>query len=356
MAVPVTNAATDFLFMNINSTGTRPSSNPTNDIDANIVLVSPSASGLSVGSTPTIGPLKGTTVLPNNVIPFDLVNLSSNPIPNWGDTNNSALLSKLLRSVLGLNTMTISNYVAPGSTEKAVIMDPISGGVLYTVYTDPNGYTVNVATNSSITVYQDVNSNPVQYYDGKTYHSLQADYIASQDGTLMVYIQPPANYDQSTFNMTGDYDLFGHPGDEWRYYYVSAYSSDMTSSPTVSDAGPFRSSGGATPFIGFTIPSAQHVSGSNNSDSQVAGYVLCQGTMQWPSLNTSAETFADILVYKAMSLLDTFPIGDVGALMSFLKAQYPNASFVTAATENDEISLVFARNIFSYFNAAQQLL
>jgi len=356
MAVPVTNAATDFLFMNINNTGTRPSSNPANDIDANIVLVSPSASGLSVGSTPTTGPLKGTTVLPNNVIPFDLVNLSSNPIPNWGDRNNSALLSKLLRSVLGLNTMTISNYVAPGSTEKAVIMDPISGGVLYTVYTDPNGYTVNVATNSSITVYQDVNSNPVQYYDGKTYHSLQADYIASQDGTLMVYIQPPANYDQSTFNMTGDYDLFGHPGDEWRYYYVSAYSSDMTSSPTVSDAGPFRSSGGATPFIGFTIPSAQHVSGSNNSDSQVAGYVLCQGTMQWPSLNTSAETFADILVYKAMSLLDTFPIGDVGALMSFLKAQYPNASFVTAATENDEISLVFARNIFSYFNAAQQLL
>ena len=88
--------------------------------------------------------------------------------------------------------------------------------------------------------------------------------------------------------------------------------------------------------------------------------ILCKGLTQWPSLNSNSETFADVLVYKAMSLWDIFPIGDVGtlmaSLMAFLKAQFPNAVFVTPSTENDEISLVFAKNIFSYFNAAQQSL
>ena len=64
------------------------------------------------------------------------------------------------------------------------------------------------------------------------------------------------------------------------------------------------------------------------------------------------EVFSDVLIYKSMSLLDTFPIGDPDILISFLTAQYPNAPFVT----NDEINLVFAKNIVSYFNAAQQVL
>jgi hypothetical protein len=85
---------------------------------------------------------------------------------------------------------------------------------------------------------------------------------------------------------------------------------------------------------------------------QVRGYVLVQGILQWPNLNTNAETFADVLIYKAMSLLDTFPIGDPEVLISFLKAQYHDAPFVA----NDEIDTVFARNITSYFNAAQQAL
>src|SRR4051812_4388012 len=38
---------------------------------------------------------------------------------------------------------------------------------------------------------------------------------------------------------------------------------------------------------------------------QVQGYVLAQGILQWPHLNTNAESFADVLVYKALSLLDT---------------------------------------------------
>jgi len=51
-----------------------------------------------------------------------------------------------------------------------------------------------------------------------------------------------------------------------------------------------------------------------------------------------------------MSLLDTFPIGDPETLIAFLTAQYPGAPFVT----NDEINIVFSRNIVSYFNTLQQ--
>ena len=80
--------------------------------------------------------------------------------------------------------------------------------------------------------------------------------------------------------------------------------------------------------------------------------MLVQGIMQWPHLNTNAETFADVQVYKAMSVLDTFPIGDPEVLIAFLKAQYPERR---SSTTTRSIS-VFARNIVSYFNALQQAL
>ena len=323
MAVPVLNPASDFLFQNI-GTLPRPAHNPANDIEANIVLAAPTVSGMSPGTVPTTGPNVGMPVLPNNVIPFDLVKATV-PIVNWGDTNNAKLMTQLLTSVLGLNTVPMSPIVLPGSTLVAQVMDPVNGGPLYSIYTDPNGLTVNVPTNFGVTVYQDVNSNPVQYYDGKTFHSLQADYIASPDGTLMYYIQPPSTYDQTSFNLVGDYDLFGHPGDEWRYYLVSGMSANMTSEPTVTGVGPFLSSTGTTPYTGFTIASSQHAKGGSN---QVQGYVLVQGILQWPNLNSNAETFADVLVYKAMSLLDTFPIGDPEVLISFLEAQYPGAFLI----------------------------
>ena len=362
MAVPVLNPASDFLFTN-STTGQRSLHNPANDIEANIVLAAPTASGLSAGTVPVTGPNAGTTILPNNVIPFDLVKGVSS-IVNWGDTTNAGLLTQLLTSVLGLNTVPMSPQVLPGSTKVVDVMDTAGGGILYSVYTDPNGLTVNIPTNFGITVYQDVNSNPIQYFDGKTFHSLQADYIASSDGTVMYYIQPPAAYDQTTVDLHGDYDLFGHPGDEWRYFLVSGMSANMTSEPTVSGVGPFLSSTGATPYTGFTIAPSGHkivmwrdpLTGQPQpiytDQNQVQGYVLVQGILQWPNLNTNAETFADVLIYKAMSLLDTFPIGDPEVLISFLKAQYHDASFVA----NDEINTVFARNITSYFNAAQQAL
>jgi hypothetical protein len=201
----------------------------------------------------------------------------------------------------------------------------------------------------AISVYQDVNGNPVQYYDGKTFHSLQADYVATGDGTVTYYIEPPSTYDQSSLSVVGDYDLFGHPGDQWRYYLVSGTSANMTSQSSVNGYGPFMSSSGATPFTGFNVATSQH---GPSGAKQVQGYVLVQGVLQWPNLNTNTETFADVQVYKSMSLLDTFPIGDPDVLVAFLKAQYPGAPFV----KNDDVNLVFARNIISYFNASQQSL
>ncbi len=174
----------------------------------------------------------------NNAIPFDLIK-STVPIVNPADSNNAKPLTQLLTSVLGLNTVPMTLAVLPGSTLLAQVMDPVHGGPLYSIYSDPNGLTVNVPTNFGITVYQDANGNPIQYYDGKTFHSLQSDYVASPDGTVMYYIEPPSTYDQTAFNLWGDYDLFGHPADQWRYYLVSGMSANMTSSPTVTGVGPF---------------------------------------------------------------------------------------------------------------------
>ena len=319
------------------------------------MLAAPTLSGISARTVPTTGPNVGQPVVPNNVIPSDLVK-STVPIVNWGDSNNAKLLTQLLTSVLGLNTVPMTLAVLPGSTLLAQVVDPVHGGPLYSIYSDPNGLTINVPTNFGITVYQDVNGNPIQYYDGKTFHSLQSDYVASPDGTVMYYIEPPSTYDQTAFNLLGDYDLFGHPADEWRYYLVSGMSANMTSGPTVTGIGPFLLSG---EYAGFNIATSQHAAGGAN---QVQGYVLVRGVLQYPNLNTSAETFADVLVYKALSLLDTFPIGDPEVLIAFLEAQYAGASFIADNTlvpprpGNDEISLVFAKNIISYFGAQQQTL
>jgi hypothetical protein len=351
MAVPVLDSPADFLFHDPASKQPAPAKNPANDIEANVVLVAPTASGASAGTIQTAGPDEGLPVPPNNVIPFDLVKTAAGAAPvSWGDSANSKLLTQLLTSALGQATVPMTGVLPPGSTLVQSVADPVNGGTLYTTYTDPNGFTINVAANPAITVYQDVNGNPVSYYDGKEHHSLQADYVASADGTIMYYIQPPAGYDQSAFDLSGDYDLIGHPGDEWRYYLVSGFSADMTSDPTVAGSGPFLSSSGAgSSYTGFTIASAQHASSGEN---QVKGYVLIRGVLQWPSLNATAETFADLMIYKAMSLVDTFPIGDPEVLATFLMAQYPRS----ALTTNADITTVFARNIVSYFNATQQAL
>ncbi len=59
-------------------------------------------------------------------------------------------------------------------------------------------------------------------------------------------------------------------------------------------------------------------------------------------------------VYKAMSLFDTFPIGDPEVLTNYLTAQYPGAPFI--ATLNADIVDAFVNNIISYFNSAQAAL
>ena len=350
MAVPVTNPAATFLFQPVGGTGPAPANNPANDIESNVVLVEPTQSGLSAYSTPTTGPNPNMPVLPNNVIPFDLFKGFATQlnygITSWGDSVNTRILTQLMTSVLGQNAVVMTASVLPGSTKVADVLDPAAGGVLYSVYLDPNGLTVNVPAKLGITVLADVNGNPIQYFDGKTYHSLQADYIASPDGSIMYYIQPPSTYDQSQFSLAGDYDPAIHPGDEWRYYLVSGASSNMTSEPTVDGSGVFSGGGSA-----FTVAEAQHDKNGNN---QVQGFVLIKGILQWPHLNSNAEIFSDVLVYKAMSLFDTFPIGDPEVLTNYLAAQYPGAPFVT--TPNADITNVFVRNIISYFNSAQAAL
>ena len=88
---------------------------------------------------------------PNNVIPFDLAkNVAS--IVNWGDSTNAKLLAQLLTSALGLNTVPMSPAALPGSTLVATVADPVNGGTLFTIYTDPNGLPVNVPRNFGITV------------------------------------------------------------------------------------------------------------------------------------------------------------------------------------------------------------
>ncbi|GLQ91517.1 beta strand repeat-containing protein [Dyella acidisoli] len=353
-AVPVIDSVSDFLFQPPRSPVTSPR-NPYNDVEANVVLVAPTASGLSIGTVPTSGTGQGLPVLPNNVIPFDI---PKNPaqLVNWGDSANAKLLSALTLSITRQNTVPMSAFAPAGSTKVTDVVEP-GGSTVYTVYLDPNGLTVNVPITAGTLVYQDVNGNPIQYYDGKLYHSLQADYVPTVDGTITYYIQPPSTYDQSVFNLAGDDDLYGTPGDQWRYYLVSGISSDMTASESLQSSGPFLNS---AEFTGFTIADTMH--SKTTGQCQVKGYVLVQGVMQWPNLNVAAESFADVQVYKAMSVLDTFPIGDPDVLIRFLRAQYPAASFVgktvgsTITPDNTEIELVFAKNIATYFNTLQQAL
>ena len=81
-----------------------------------------------------------------------------------------------------------------------------------------------MATRSSITT-------------ARLYRTLQADYLPTVDGTITYFIQPPSTYDQTVFDLAGDDDLYGNPGDQWRYYLVSGVSSNMTSSESVNPSG-----------------------------------------------------------------------------------------------------------------------
>jgi len=131
----------------------------------------------------------------------------------------------------------------------------------------------------------------------------------------------------------------------------------MTSEPSVQGYGPFRASNSSTsPYTGFSIASTSHaaVAGGGTGPLLVQGYVLVKSVVQWPHLNTNAEIFADVNIYKAMSLWDMFPVGDLGVMVAWLKGAYPGAELWSASDGGKEVGLVMARNIATYFNGMQQ--
>ena len=154
------------------------------DIEANVVLVAPTSTGQSAGTAQATGPSTGLPIPPNNVIPFDLVKTAAS-IVWWGDSSNNKLLGALITSALGQNVVPMSRTVLEGSTVTGRDQEPRRWSPLPRATSDPNGFVVNVATDPSITVFQDVNGNPISYFDGQEYRSLQADYVASGDGTIL---------------------------------------------------------------------------------------------------------------------------------------------------------------------------
>lgn len=116
-------------------------------------------------------------------------------------------------SITRQNIVPMSALAPTGATKVTDVAEP-GGSTVYTVYLDPNGLTVNVPVTAGTVVYQDVNGNPIQYFDGKLYRTLQADYVPTVDGTITYYLQPPSTYDQTVFDLAGDDDLYGSPGDQ----------------------------------------------------------------------------------------------------------------------------------------------
>ena len=205
-----------------------------------MVLVVPTASGLRIGTVPTTGAGQGLPVLPNNVIPFDIAKNPASLI-NWGDTTNAKLLTALTLSITRQNTVPMTAFAPAGSTKVTDVVEP-GGSTVYTVYIDPNGLTVNVPVNPGDGGLpgRQRQSDPVLRRQDLSH--VAGGLCARPDGTITYYIQPPSTYDQTVFNLAGDDDLYGSPGDQWRYYLVSGFSSNMTASESVQRAGPFLNS------------------------------------------------------------------------------------------------------------------
>ena len=126
MAVPVLDAPADFLYHDPASVTAAPAHNPSNDVEANPVLVTPTRPGAIAGSSQPSGPNQGQPLPPNNVIPFDLLK-STAPIVSWGDTANSKLLSSLVTSALGLGSVPMTHSLLPGSTLPTTSPTPAAG-------------------------------------------------------------------------------------------------------------------------------------------------------------------------------------------------------------------------------------
>ena len=355
---------------------------------AGVVLVPPTKDGTDFTMPSFTELIQSNNPAINNVLAFDTPKTPFT-IANWGDKKNTALLTQLMTSALGIQNRL---KLTPGSPPNGIpqvqsltlpvptapyiyVQKDVNGTGVYTVYVDPNNFSTYYSNlGSNLSVILDVNSNPIQYtVTGNTYISIQTNFMPSPDGTLMYFIQPPvtplpSDYDPTINDLSGNYDQGAHGTkvapqtdylQEWRYYLVSSYGSNMTSNYTVTGMAPFMISQPTTVngttvagFSGFQVAYNQTSIGSG-------GYVLVQSAMQYPNLNTNTETFADMQLYRSGSLFDTFPLGDVEVLKQFLISEYPNAIWNQAGSStgiDTDIQLVLAKNITSYFNQIQQNL
>lgn len=82
MAVSILKPGIQLLFTNVSSTPHH-LSNPANEVESNIVLVALAALGLGAETIQQTGPNVGLPVLPNSVIPFDIVK-GRTTVANWG--------------------------------------------------------------------------------------------------------------------------------------------------------------------------------------------------------------------------------------------------------------------------------
>ena len=159
----------------------------------------------------------GCPLLPNNVIPFDLMK-GDDADRQLGRSANAKLLAQLTTSGLGLQRR--ANGARSAWLDEAVRRDGSGDGApLYSVYQDPNGLTVNVQGKAGVTVYQDVNRESDSVLRRQE-HSIRCrpTTLATIDGTVHVPHRAAFDVRSVAVRSHGDYDLFGHPGDEGEQY------------------------------------------------------------------------------------------------------------------------------------------
>jgi hypothetical protein len=91
----------------------------------------------------------------------------------------------------------------------------------------------------------------------------------------------------------------------------------------------------------FTIGLSQHAA---DGSKKVQGYVLVHGILQWPHLNTNAETFADVLIsYTAIKVYNMIS----GSGLVDIK-KIDGDTYITITKKGDDVSERLLRELIAY--------